>query len=159
MARFPIPSALASSSRPEIEASRAPHANCDGQHNLYVPFYFSCCQSDTNRALRKQTTYKRLVHKNIELMSFTIQGARAYVMQCRTVLAHVWTMRSLLYRAAQNDAGPRLGPPHLTVPHPVLYCSAGDVILHKLDLLHPTHDCWQGFLWTLPAATTKQRNT
>jgi hypothetical protein len=60
-------------------------------------------------------------------------------MQCRTMLAHVWTMRPLLYHTVQDGAGPRLdhaplaelqvqdgagphlGHAHFTVPHPVLY--------------------------------------
>ena len=69
-------------------------------------------------------------------------------MQCRAVLAHVWTIRPLLHHTVQGGASPHLDHTPLTVPHPVLYSGAGDVILHKQDHLHTTQDCWHGYIWT-----------
>jgi hypothetical protein len=55
----------------------------------------------------------------------------------------------------QDDAG-RLDHAPLAVPHPVLYCSVGGVILHKQVPLHNTQDYWQGYIWTGTASCHDQ---
>jgi hypothetical protein len=70
------------------------------------------------------------------------------ITQFRTVFAHISAMLPLLHHAVQNDAGPHLDHAPFTVPHPALHCNAGDVILHKQDLLHTTQDRWQGYIRT-----------
>ena len=185
MARIPIPSALASSNGSKI-ASRAPHANCDSTVCVSRFILPVANLTQTARSESKQRTnvwftgiFSECPSLYRELGLTSCSAGRCWptfgpcapccTTQCRTVLAHVWTMRPLLYYTVQDGAGPHLDHAPLAVLHsagrywPTFgpcapCCITPVVILHKQNL-HTTHDYWQGYIWTLPAATSKWRNT